>query len=631
MIVTIAGSPFTFAPNETQLGGINLEFAAFDGQIGSGQFPMPDPAAALSVNTGRQFKVVQDFATLTDGYILDDDSARGPFRVSTQREYGFSVQDANALLNGFRVSRTRPVETDVARVLAFAALDGPAWATTWVLNASTVSMPIKKYESDSGWSDLIRDLVEFSGKTLFLHDLATGGRCLHYHLLTNGHTSGLSISDVLAAQNSVTVWAPQVPIRQRTSVDLRNDIKARDQSGRTVIVTDATSITAHDADGLKHQALIDFQADSQADLNTKAAAYLASSKDDYITYTCTIGPLDGTALGRIRVGDLITVTSNVMALTSSPQRISHMRLKASGASEQWMAELELGGPGRRRAKVNVAPAVASAVLPFVGGTVPFVPSYNTGLACTVASIPYNYTTAGTYTGLGPPVSVDPGNWTFTSTAFLAYFKEGQGMSEYPTAGEVGDWGNGGVGACVYTSGGVDYAAGGNSKLIRMRVIGAGTLSVITASHPSAGCRSDVADITLSAVRSGTSIVVATTTGAPGNTLKVTIPDDGFCAHFVDLNAATAQFGFASATWAPLNIGVPLSGQQVNEASFIGDGVTTAYTTGYGFAYQAGSLRILVNGLDWKAELTEVSPSAGTYSLSYPPPLGSTVLLSYKAA
>ena len=625
MIVTIAGSPFTFAPNETQLNSINLEFAAFDGQIGSGQFPMPDPAAALAVNTGRQFKVAQDFATLTDGFILDDDSTRGPFRVSTQREYGFSVQDANALLNGFRVSRTRPVETDVARVLAFAALDGPAWATTWVLNASTVSMPIKKYESDSGWSDLIRDLVEFSGKTLFLHDLATGGRCLHYHLLTNGHTSGLSISDVLAAQNSVTVWAPQSPVRQRTSIDLRNDIKGRDQTGRFVTLTDATSITAHDADGLKHQALIDFQADSQTDLNTKVAAYLASSKDDYITYTCTIGPLDGTALGRIRVGDLITVTSNVMALTSSPQRISHMRLKASGASEQWMAELELGAPARRRPRIAAAPAVATAILPLVGGTVPFVPSFPTGLACTVNGTPYNYTTAGTRTGLGPPAGAP---LLFTSTTFLHYWGVGGSASDYPLAGQTGSFYSGGNPACNQTTGGVDYTAGTYGYDARITVIGPGTLTVVTAVNPTL-CNGPAA-VAGTVFVSGTVITGATDSQMAGTPLTFVIPNDGYCAHFVDIGSL-GSWGFVSATWGPLNIGTPSSGQQVNDVSFIGNGVTTAYTTGYGFAYQAGSLRILVNGLDWKAELTEVSPAAGTYSLSYPPPLGSTVLVSYKAA
>src|SRR4029077_10925932 len=233
--------------------------------------------------------------------------------------------DPNAILDGFRVIRSRPAETDYARVIAFAALDLASWSvdTTWVLSASSVTMPAKNY-SGTGWSELITDLVEFTGKTLFVHDKAFGGRCLHYHLLTSGHTCGLTISDVPSAVDGITVFAPQSPTRTKTSMDLRNDIMGRDQAGRTSTATDATSITTHDADGLQHQELYDFEAGSQADLDVKTAALLASNKEDTITYRCTIGPLDGTALSRIRVGDYITTTSSVMGLTASAQRISHI-------------------------------------------------------------------------------------------------------------------------------------------------------------------------------------------------------------------------------------------------------------------------------------------------------------------
>lgn len=358
MIVTVAGSAFIFAPNDAELGGINIELAAFDGTVGTGQFPIPDPSAAATMVTGRQLKVAQDFALLSDGFIIDNDRTRGPFRVGSQREYGVSVQDANALLGGFRVIRNRGAETDYARVIAFAGLDLPSADTTWVLNASTVTMPARVYDDDGGWSDLITDVIEFTGKTLFLHDKATGGRCLHYHLLTNGHTCGLTISD--AVVQTATIYNPQAPDRQRTSVDLRNDVMGRDQTGRTHTVTDATSITAHDADGLQHQALIDFQADSQADLNAKTAAFLASSKDDYDVYTCTIGPLDGTALGKMRVGDLITVTSSVMGLSATVVRIAHLRYKFAGASNMFDAELEMGAPVRRRSRIK--PALKNVVI-----------------------------------------------------------------------------------------------------------------------------------------------------------------------------------------------------------------------------------------------------------------------------
>jgi hypothetical protein len=138
-------------------------------------------------------------------------------------------------------------------------------------------------------------------------------------------------------------------------MDLRNDIMGRDQAGRTATATDTTSIATHDADGLQHQEIYDFEAVSQSDLNVKTAALLASLKEDTITYRCTIGPLDGTALTKIRVGDYITTTSSVMGLTASAQRISHMTLTPHSPASSglgWNAALELGAPIRRRARVK---------------------------------------------------------------------------------------------------------------------------------------------------------------------------------------------------------------------------------------------------------------------------------------
>lgn len=354
MDLTIAGSVVIPAFDRDQYGRINIELAAFDGEIGTGQFPVPDPTGSAFVASGRQLKVAQGSALLSDGFIIDQDWQRGPFRNITEREYNYSVQDANALLGGFRVVRTRPIETDYARVIAFAALDAPTWDTTWVLNTSTVSMPTKQYDGDDGWGELIADLVEFSGKTLFLHDKAAGGRCLHYHVVTTGHTCGLVITDV-AGSLDATHFAPIQPLRQSTAIDLANDIRGRDDAGRTVYRSDPTSIATHNADGLLHRALIDFSATSLADLTAKTAAYLASNKDERHTYTCAIGPLDATALALIRVGDIMTVTSRAMGLSASDQRIAHMALSPwNGEPDLWQAQLELGAPVRRRARVRVS-------------------------------------------------------------------------------------------------------------------------------------------------------------------------------------------------------------------------------------------------------------------------------------
>jgi hypothetical protein len=359
MEITLAGGAVTYEPNDDQLGRVSLEFAALDGEVGVGQLPVPDSTAALTVADGRSARVDEIATRLTDGFIIDQDRVRGPQPAATAREHSYSVQDANALLDGFRIARSRSSETDYARVIAFAAADGPSWDTTWVLNTNTVTMPAKAYYSDGGWtSELIPDVVEFTGKTLFLHDKSGGGRCLHYHNLTSGHTSGLTISDVPSAVNGVTVFAPGQPTRNRTSVDLWNSVKGVDQANRTYITSDSTSIATHDADGLQHEVQLSVEASSYDDLQVKTAAYLASFKDERDTWTCIIGPLDATALSLIRVGDLITTTSSVMGLTASPQRVAHMTLSvwtgADGppAPGLWQAALELGAPIRRRARVR---------------------------------------------------------------------------------------------------------------------------------------------------------------------------------------------------------------------------------------------------------------------------------------
>lgn len=389
MDVKLAGSAISYVPDDDQLQVMSVEFAAFDGEVGIGALPIQDTAAAIDVYNGRACQVNEIATRLSDGFIIDQDNDRGPEPASVARQKTFSIMDANALLDGFRYIGTRPSETDVQRVLSAATrFSGatPSVDTTWVLNTHTVTMPKKKYSADKGWtSELIPDVVQFTGKTLFMHDKADGsGRCLHYHRLVDGHTCGLTISDVPSAVNGTTVFAPGQPRRARTSRDLTNDVRGLDQKGRTSFQRDTTSITNHDADGLEHEAFVQFDADSQADLDTLTAAHLAEFKDDYDTYTCTIGPLDATALSKIRVGDIITVTSSVMQLTASPQRISHMRLTVftgktgAPAPGLWDAELELGQPLRKGGRGAAAGSPPTSVPPPTptpqppgGGPLPF--------------------------------------------------------------------------------------------------------------------------------------------------------------------------------------------------------------------------------------------------------------------
>jgi hypothetical protein len=600
MDVTLAGSLLTYRPSDEDLGGVSIEFAAFDGEIGSGLLPVPDQAAALTVATGRACRIEEGTTRLTDGFMLDQDRTRGFVPAGTARQYQFGIQDANALLDGFRVIRSRSAETDYARVMAFAAIDGPSWDTTMVINASTVTMPAKQYNADGGWADLITDLVEFTGKTLFLHDKADGsGRCLHYHLLTNGHTSGLTITDVAGAEDRVTVFSPWAPQRTRTSVDLRNDILGRDQSGRTSTVQDATSIAAHDADGLQHQALIDFEATSQADLDVKTAAFLASQKDDLDTWTFSIGPMDEDALALVRVGDLIPVTSSVMGLSASTQRIAHMTLtpligEGGRASPGfWLASLELGAPVRRRARVR--PAVAIPQAPWA--CVPqdytvFSTSPSPKMACVVSAH------GGT---VGCSSSAAAGD-TMTLYAGATY-RIRYWVYHSPDSFELF--------ASVGASGGIE------STKINMGMTRDTGISWNPGTPPP--------------------IIFAETTYTPGFT----------GAYWTSLSSGIAATGcdnFASSIsteiwWMsgpdprfsalPACVdGFPVSGQMAKEADD-GDGETTVRTTFV--PYAVGSLRVFVDNTDQTAAVTESDPTTGEWTLAFALEPDESYVVYYQAA
>jgi hypothetical protein len=615
MDVKLAGSSITYRPDDDQLGGLSLEFAAFDGEVGIGQVPVPDPTAAISVLDGRAVRISEGSVRLTDGWIVDQDRERGPMPAATARLHTFSVQDANALLDGFRVSRTRSSETDVARVLAFAAADGSSWDTTWVLVSGTVTLPAKTYDSDGGWGELISDVVESTGKTLFLHDKAAGGRCLHYHGLTSGHGCGLSISDQQRGGLAATVFAPIEPRRQRTSIDLRNDVLGRDQTGRTSSASDSASIAAHDADGLKHQSLQTFDAVSQADLDVKTAAFLASQKDERDTWTCQIGPLGETELGLIRVGDIITVTSSVMGLSASPQRIAHMTLQpATGeggrvAEGLWFAALELGAPVRRRNRRGTNAIVIPTDDPWV---------------CIPPDFRVQAVDDGSNDHYQIGCQIKAGNFLARSNNPADDFLEFSHLMHLY------------AGASYRIGYSVQYAAAAN----HLEVWLSNTVEDGEAHfHAGSTCPSEIAaDPPVGAVLSGggtwstVGYYPIPYTAVRTSDYHVKFQSTFFTGCNSDLSWVVVQATYLSGPdprfdSLPACVGEPRVNQRVRFTDVVGDGTTTSFTTTW--SYIPGTLHLWINGLDWTPDVNETGPT--TYTLDYPVPLGATSIVEYRRA
>jgi hypothetical protein len=360
-----------------QLSRISIELSAYDGEVGVGAFAMPDPSGNDDFAGAREIRIVDAGTYIVNGFIGDQIRTRATFPTRSQREHLYTLRDPNALLYGFRVHEQRPSESVQARALAFAAAYRPTWTTTMILGTSPVTMPAKNYGGANGFEELIADIRDIAGKTMFVHDLQGGGRCLHMHRLVEGHTAGISVSDIASAVNGVTVFAPhRYPVRTFSVVDLKNDVVGRDQTGRTATVVDQDSIDRHNADGLQHDAIVDFEAGSSAELFDLTQQYVTEYSTERQTYEVTIGPLDFASMALWRVGDLLNVTSDVLGMpgTVSPIRIAHATVTISKDESGkplpgfWDCHFELGSPIRSfRPRRGPQPLIPRDITPFVPG------------------------------------------------------------------------------------------------------------------------------------------------------------------------------------------------------------------------------------------------------------------------
>jgi hypothetical protein len=531
-------------------------------------------------------------------------------------------------------------------------------------------LPAKKYKTGDIWSELATDAIERTGWTLFVHDKAGGGRCFHFHSLTTGHACGLSITDVMGAWDNVTSFVPISPRRIRDPADLRSDIILEDQNGRTAHVTDSTSIAAHDADGRRHQEYVQVDADSQADLDLQAARMLLDRKDDITTYECTIGPLDETALGSIRVGDMMTVTSQVFGLTASSQRIANMTLTPLGPT-LWTATLELSRPVRHGNKIpgldggrdgggtggggNSDPTLSrdcNDCPPVAGETLQCLFSgYDDGWfvvtdidnthSLTSTSLLMNGGTSGPALSVINPVS--PGQPYYNGLRQALTLNLAFTMSEPDTSAGTHDLQIAGIGVAVQFDGAINAGANwewdpappdlGPPRFFTYLTLGASTSTKvetgfdgsgsITLSVSSGGCTASFDGHSLSVA--GIAIESATGYIQPGvgfeggvGTLPHTIS-----AGLLDIRNTGTE---------PWCTGTPAvtSGQAVtNEPATSGDGSTTTFSTQH--PYMPGSLFVKVNGVNWTGDIASQDPTTGSFTFTHAPKAGADIVVDYRAA
>jgi hypothetical protein len=601
MDVIVNGVDVSATYQDSELEGIQVRLVADKGEVGEGSMPLPDAAGSREDYSGQSVLLKVGSDVILDGFLGATERDRNEIAGGPRLVNAHHMGDDNALLDGFVALKwKRPAETDRARILAFADAFLPGSIdTTWVLNTHTQTVPKKTYDTESLYSELQDDLGKATGKTLFIER-----RRLHWHLPTEGIVSLISVVEAEDADyvNSYPLLSRNAPIRSKDPIDLTTKVYAQNSHGTVKTATDSGAVARHDAAGVKHQKLADGGDAGSTLLQTIADNTLNDNKAERITYEGEIGPLTAAQLADIPVGALINVTDHVWGLSSSTQRIGAENIRYTHP-DHFFIGLELGYPIRIRAKppaTTPAPGTGhdGGVLP------PFVCDLVDYTVPTCDGDPGADLPTGVITGL------EGGSFPGEDTETVALYHGATYRFRFTA-----------IHATTNFECNLNGAVGGGG-FIRMTFGNLGPMPspipplteiTVDATYVSGG-GAGTFECNSFNLYTGAGYAGCNCVGASG-TMTVTYlsgPDPryeglGLCAN-----------------------GEPFPGQLVEDESVqTGDGVTTHYTTL--FPYEAESLRIEVNGRDWTSVLTETDPDAGTYDLAYPPPIGSTVIVTYKGS
>lgn len=345
----IAGTVIdTAGPNAWDRETLTIVQSAYDGQIGNGSVYVRDDATR-SFKGGREIRFTyhygeDDAAVIIDGFLGEQERVRPEDDVAVgHRGNAYNIRDANAILAHRRVTNwKRPAETDVARIKAAIAEFAPGLSTSeYVPNTNTVTMPKNKYDGVF-LDDIFQDAMELSGKTWFVDN----AREVHYHQFREdvGFNAPIAIVGDGGA-NLIDEFPPIDPRRRADPYDLSNNIRVEGSKSH-VTVTDSGSIADHDADGLKHQDVLQFQGGTGA-MTAYANAILGERKDERPMWACRLGPFPDPSI--LQAGMLISVTSEIMGLSGQFERIAELSWTTS-APDVWWADLEIGNPKRLAAR-----------------------------------------------------------------------------------------------------------------------------------------------------------------------------------------------------------------------------------------------------------------------------------------
>jgi hypothetical protein len=600
-----------YSPEEFQ--AISIRLTARDGEVGQGSAPIPDPAGTQTPYAGQSFQFKVGATMLLDGFVGPLMRERGASGTGTRVVDTYAIGDENAVLSGFRAYNwSRPAETTRARFLAFLAAYVP-WVTdtTWVTTDVVGDMPAKTYVTETLFSELFAEIKDLTGNTAFIENHRG-----HLHPATVGMTGGLAFSD--ASYDFSSTCPIYNPKRSKDPIDLRNDILVTSPTA-SATATDATSISRYDAGGLKHQSLVQLATGTSAEVAAKAAALLADALNERIMYEFDTGPLTAAQLASIPVGCLVSITSSVMGLSASTQRIASLTVSYVHP-DLFRVHVELGFPVRIRVD-------ARALGTPYGGGVGACSFTDWHAPASFSSADYfgsMVASSGAYFHVGTPSSV-----TVTSSAWL---NSPPGWGWYGTMDNGSPWGissgvtPGGSAADVWVRWSIDFGTPVNICKVALDAAAGGRVGEMSVAYSDGGAS------WIDAVNAATFRAIVTS----GLAYDVNVGAHRFWSFYVlsPLYAAGAYYGGMDAAglllWSAPTVPPP-TGTLITNASATGlvNNSNTSFTTTNLFV--DGTLRVFEDGTDQTNHLTSSDGSTGAFVLDYAPAYGSTITTNYTAA
>jgi hypothetical protein len=526
---------------------------AEEGSVGISQLVVDDPEGGINITGLRGITLTETAESsnqqvIFKGWTADRDVTRGPsMRTAAARLWHVGMVDQNSLITR-RIMRgsdaNRPAETDVARVqwlMTTSEFGGTVTNSTYISTSFPVAMDAVDYRNQSN-QQILDDCAQASGKNYFIiwrEEVSAFG--LFYDFAgASPYRSAIRLTNILGyVDNDITFGVANEgtklnrdPSRVYSGVVLpyvggevyvQNSAIAAEFVSRDTMAPSVNVKTSAKATARANRYILDASTESDV-ISTSFLVPLSRVNHlrEGMQVQCRFAHMPGYGEG----WNWMRVLRRTVTATSEEQYTVQVDLSAG------VGGLYAGGGLTTEGETWPAPEIVepAPLQSCLGGN----------------GLTYFYTSKGTRGTLGPFVTVlvglDP-HYFVTSTDFITY----AAVQEWPNPGAACDCGNGGACGGTFTDGGVDYFTGGH---VSFQVVGPGQLTVTTAVHPGGHLGNCGASTTMSltAYRSGTGFVVDSTSGATGSTLSVTVPNDGYCAHYVDLYSAS-PWGFVSATWA----------------------------------------------------------------------------------